>query len=63
MKKKKVLSRFRLYPGVVTIPKAGRPEHVRQNAATIDIDLTPEDLAEIDAAFPPPSAHAPLETL
>ena len=48
---------------VVTIPKASSPEHVRENAATIGIELTAADLAEIDAAFPPPSGPAPLETL
>jgi diketogulonate reductase-like aldo/keto reductase len=50
-------------PGVVSIPKAGRPEHVRQNAAAGAIALTPEDLAELDRDYPPPSRDVPLETL
>jgi diketogulonate reductase-like aldo/keto reductase len=38
-------------PSLFTIPKASRPEHVRDNAAALDVTLTPEDVAAIDAAF------------
>ncbi len=38
-------------PSLFTIPKASRPEHVRENAAALDFALTPDDLAAIDAAF------------
>jgi diketogulonate reductase-like aldo/keto reductase len=48
---------------VVSIPKAGDPAHVRQNAAAAGIGLTAEDLAEIDAAFPPPARATPLAML
>lgn len=48
---------------VVVIPKAGRPEHVRENAAALDIALDAEDLAELDHAFPPPRGKRPLEML
>lgn len=41
-------------PSLFTIPKAGQPEHVRENAAALDFTLTPRDLAAIDRAFPPP---------
>ncbi len=34
-----------------TIPKASRPEHVRENAAALDFTLTAEDLRAIDRAF------------
>jgi len=37
-------------PGL-TIPKAGRPAHVRENAAALDFTLAPEDLEAINAAF------------
>jgi diketogulonate reductase-like aldo/keto reductase len=47
-------------PGIVAIPKAVRPEHVRQNRAALDIALTEADLAELDAAFPPPRRKRPL---
>ncbi|AZO17033.1 aldo/keto reductase [Mesorhizobium sp. M2A.F.Ca.ET.043.05.1.1] len=50
-------------PGVIAIPKAGRQEHVRQNAAALDIKLTPEDLAELDRAFPPPTRKRGLEMI
>jgi diketogulonate reductase-like aldo/keto reductase len=50
-------------PGVIAIPKAGRPEHVRENRAALDVTLTPEDLTELDAAFPPPRGPRPLEML
>lgn len=48
---------------VVAIPKAARPEHVRQNAAAADLVLTEEDLADLDRDYPPPSRDVPLETL
>jgi len=38
-------------PGLFTIPKASRPEHVRENAAALDFALTPEDVAAIEADF------------
>ncbi len=50
-------------PGVVTIPKASSADHVKENAAAAALRLEPEDLAELDATFPPPAAGAPLETL
>ncbi|MER9873363.1 aldo/keto reductase [Mesorhizobium sp. M0195] len=46
--------------GVIAIPKASRPEHIRQNAAALDIELTSEDFAEIDRAFPPPRRKSGL---
>lgn len=50
-------------PGMMVIPKAVRPEHVRANAAARDLGLTAADLEEIDAAFPPPTRKRPLEML
>jgi diketogulonate reductase-like aldo/keto reductase len=49
--------------GVLAIPKAGRAAHVEENRKAADIRLTPSDLAEIDAAFPPPSGPTPLAIL
>ena len=46
--------------GVVTIPKASRLEHVRANREALDIRLTPEDLAQLDAGFAPPHRRTPL---
>ena len=50
-------------PDVMAIPKAGRVEHVRENRAAIDVSLTPEDIAELDAVFPPPVRKRPLEMI
>lgn len=41
--------------GVIAIPKAVDPEHLRQNAEAADIRLDDEDRAVLDAAFPPPT--------
>lgn len=49
--------------GVIAIPKAVRPRHVRDNIAALDIKLTPQDLAELDKAFPPPQRKRPLEMI
>ena len=49
--------------GIVAIPKAGTPEHVRENRAALDVVLEKEDLAELDRAFPPPGRKVPLEML
>ena len=50
-------------PGMIVIPKASDLEHVRANAAAGEIQLSPEDLAAIDAAFAPPARKQPLGML
>ena len=50
-------------PGVIAIPKAGRVEHVRDNRAALEVELAPEDLAELDDAFPPPTHKRLLEMI
>jgi diketogulonate reductase-like aldo/keto reductase len=47
-------------PGVIAIPKAGNQAHVRDNAQSVEIQLTDEDFAEIDREFPPPTSKEPL---
>jgi diketogulonate reductase-like aldo/keto reductase len=49
------------HPQVIAIPKAASLGHVRDNRAALDIELTEADLAELDAAFPPPRRKRPLE--
>lgn len=49
--------------GVIAIPKASKVEHVQQNHAALELQLTEQDLAELDEAFPPPSSPEPLEML
>jgi diketogulonate reductase-like aldo/keto reductase len=49
--------------GVISIPQAGRPEHVREDRDALDVHLTKEDLRELDRAFPPPKEKRELEVL
>lgn len=50
-------------PRVIAIPKAGTAAHVADNRKALDLRLTPEDLAGIDADFPPPARKARLAML
>ena len=47
--------------GVVAIPKAADPKHVRENRGAADIKLTKRDLDELDESFPPAEGKKPLE--
>lgn len=49
--------------GVIAIPQAGVPEHVRENRKALDIQLTKEDLDRLNRAFSPPTEPQPLEML
>jgi diketogulonate reductase-like aldo/keto reductase len=49
-------------PALFAIPKASRVEHARENAGGGDFDLTAEDIAGIDRAFPGPRRAVPLAT-
>jgi diketogulonate reductase-like aldo/keto reductase len=72
---RKVASRHRATPAqvalawllrqelVCAIPKAGTPDHVRENRAALQVRLTEQDLTELDRAFPPPDGPRPLEML
>ena len=48
------------HPDVIAIPKAVSHAHLDDNFAALDIELTPDELAQIDARFPPPLAKTPL---
>jgi diketogulonate reductase-like aldo/keto reductase len=50
-------------PGVIAIPKAGHPEHVRENLGALELALAAEDLEELDKAFPSPARKTPLEMI
>ena len=50
-------------PGVVTIPKSMTRERVKENLGAIDIKLSPDVLAELDRAFPPPKRKQALGML
>ncbi len=47
----------------MVIPKAGTEAHVREDRAALDLELTAQDLAALDRAFPPPRGRRPLEML
>jgi diketogulonate reductase-like aldo/keto reductase len=47
----------------IVIPKASRPEHVRENRGALDVALTTEDLTALDRAFPPPKGTSSLGML
>jgi len=51
------------HPDLVVIPKSSKPEHIRDNRAALDIELSDSDLKELDIAFPPPHRKVPLEML
>ena len=50
-------------PGVHAIPKSSEVEHVKENRVALDIQLTPDELAALDSAFPPPKSKKPLDIL
>ena len=50
-------------PGVIAIPKSSNKTHVRENARSIEIQLTKQDLLDIDRAFPPPTSNQSLPIL
>src|SRR5204863_1651130 len=49
--------------GTMVIPKATRPEHVRENRGALDLRLTADDVAALDRAFPPPKGPTALGML
>ena len=46
--------------GVMAIPKAGSLKHVEENFNSMSIELTEEDLRDLDANFPAPTHKIPL---
>ena len=51
-------------PNLFTIPKAGNPDHVRDNSGAVgDWKLSDEDISTIDRTFPLPRAGKPLEMI
>ena len=47
-------------PGVMAIPKAGNPVHLRHNWAARLLKLGQDDLAELGQHFAPPLGRQPL---
>lgn len=50
-------------PDVIAIPKATDKSHVRDNVRSTEIQLTKQDLAELDKEFPPPKSKKSLPML
>ncbi|MDR5812559.1 aldo/keto reductase [Caballeronia sp. LZ033] len=50
-------------PAVFAIPKAADVAHVRENRAALDLELSADELADIDQQFRPPQSKRPLEML
>jgi len=50
-------------PSVFAIPKAADPQHAEENAAAGDLELLPEQVARLDAAFPLPRRQRGLPML
>jgi diketogulonate reductase-like aldo/keto reductase len=50
-------------PGMMTISKASNEKHVRENAQSLDIKLSAEDLTKLDREFPASKSKKPLPTL
>ena len=48
------------HEGVMTIPRAASVEHVQENHGALRLELTREDLIELDGAFAPPPARLEL---
>ena len=49
--------------GVIAIPKASKEKHVHDNARSVEIKLTNEDLVDLDREFPPPKSRKSLPML
>jgi diketogulonate reductase-like aldo/keto reductase len=50
-------------PGLIVIPKASNPAHVRDNHAASKLALDDETLRMLDVAFPAPRRKRPLEMI
>ncbi|MCD2196007.1 aldo/keto reductase [Actinomycetospora endophytica] len=51
------------HPGVAAIPKTATPARVAENRGALDLHLTEDDHATLDATFPPPDRKRALEIL
>ncbi|GAB7215875.1 aldo/keto reductase [Dickeya oryzae] len=50
-------------PGVIAIPKASTLAHVKENAAALDVTLSPQQMAILDEAYPAPRHKQPLDVV
>jgi diketogulonate reductase-like aldo/keto reductase len=50
------------HPGMIAIPMSASEPHLRENFAAANVELTADDLAQVDAALPPPKRKRRLAT-
>lgn len=48
------------HPDVIAIPKSVNEVHLRENFRASNLELSADDLAQVDASFPPPARKRPL---
>lgn len=51
------------HQGVVAIPKAASIDHMKDNAAALEITLSAQELLELEKAFPAPAGKTPLDVV
>jgi diketogulonate reductase-like aldo/keto reductase len=51
------------HPNIFTIPKTSRTERARENSGGVGWELTEDEVAAIDRAFPASDHHGPLELI
>jgi diketogulonate reductase-like aldo/keto reductase len=51
------------HDGMIAIPKTSHPARLEENAGALEVKITPEIRAALDALFPPPRGSTPLEML
>lgn len=56
-----LLSFVMRYDNIIPIPRSGNKDHVIENSKSVNIQLSEEELSEIDKEFPKPSHKVPLE--
>ena len=50
-------------PDAIAIPKAGNPKHVEENRGAANLELSADEMAALDGAFPRPKTRKALEVL
>ncbi|SRR5581483_9714262 len=51
------------HPDICAIPRTGNPKHTKENRGALDLQLSKQDLTDLDRAFPPPRRPVPLEMI
>jgi diketogulonate reductase-like aldo/keto reductase len=51
------------HPSVIAIPKATNPDHIKENAASANFQLSDEDFTAINETFAPECAYVPVDRI